>query len=276
MYCFLAVVGSFSVYSECHCQGYKIPFFQLPTPFFKPNNASARSNSHFVSQAINDLLDSNLIEEFFSTPNIVNLLSVSTRSLGKQRLILDLRHVNAFVYKQKFTCENLSVATQIYDKGFYLFKFDLKSGYHHIEIFPEHCKFLAFAWDFGTGIFRYFQFCILPFGLSSAPFIFTKMLKPLQKSWRCWGIPMAIFLNDGLGGGADYISAKLNSLIIHSDLLKSGFVPNEVKSLWEPVQIITWLGVILNTIDGSIKATDDRIVTLTTDLGTLSSQQRSR
>lgn len=257
-------------------QGYQIPFFQLPTPFFKPNNASARSNSHFVSQAVNDLLDSNLIEEIFSAPNIVNPLSVSTRSSGKQRLILDLRHVNAFVFKQKFRCEDLSVATQIFDKGFYLFIFDLKSGYHHIEIFPEHRKYLAFAWDFGTGNFRYFQFCVLPFGLSSAPFIFTKMLKPLQKSWRSRGIPIAIFLDDGLGGGADHISAKLNSLIVHSGLLKSGFVPNEDKSLWEPVQIITWLGVILNTIDGSVKATDDRIAKLTTDLGTLSSQPPPR
>ena len=61
-------------------------------------------------------------------------------------------------------------------------------------------------------------------------------------------------------------------------MLKSGFVSNEDKSLWEPVQIFSWLGVILNTIDGSVKATDDRIVKLTklTDLGTLSSQPPSR
>ena len=155
-----------------------------------------------MSLAVNDLLDSNLIEEMFSAPNIVNPLSVSTCSSGKQRLILDLRHVNAFVYKQKFKGEDLSVATQIFDKGFYLFKFDLKSGYHHIEIFPEHCKFLTFAWGFGTGNFRYFQFCVLPFGLSSAPCIFTKMLKPLQQSSRRRGIPIAIFLDYGLGGGA--------------------------------------------------------------------------
>ena len=102
--------------------------------------------------------------------------------------------MNAFIYKQKFKCEDLSVATQIFDKGYYLFKFDLKSGYHHIEIFPEHRRFLAFARDFGTGNFRYFQFCVLPFGLSSAPSIFTKILKPLQKSWRSRGIPIAIFL----------------------------------------------------------------------------------
>ena len=220
-------------------QGYKIPFFQLPTPFAKRNNTSARENSAFVSQAVNDLLRLDLIEELACKPNIINPLSVSTRSSGKQRLILDLRHVNQFIYKQKFKCEDLSVATQIFSRNYYLFKFDLKSGYHHVEIFPDHRKFLAFSWDFGTGVYRYFQFCVLPFGLSSAPYIFTKILKPLQKSWRSQGIPIAIFLDDGLGGGTDFVSAKVNSLMVHSDLLKSGFVLNEGKSLWEPVQIIT-------------------------------------
>ena len=60
---------------------------------------------------------------------------------------------------------------------------------------------------------------------------------------------------------------------MHSDLLKSRFVPNEDKSQWEPMQIITWLGVILNTIDGSIKATDERIATLSRDLENLSTGQ---
>ena len=139
-------------------QGYKIPFFQLPTPFAKRNNASARENSDFVSQAVNDLLRLDLIEELACKPNIINPLSVSTRSSGKQRLILDLRHVNQFLYKQKFKCEDLGVATQLFDRNYYLFKFDLQSGYHHIEIFPDHRKFLAFAWDFGNGVSRYFQF----------------------------------------------------------------------------------------------------------------------
>lgn len=150
-----------------------------------------------MSKAVNELLQANLVEEIFCVPDIVNPLSVSTRSSGKQRLILDLRHVNSFIFKQKFKCEDLSVAIQIFDLGFHLFKFDLKSGYHHIEIFAAHRKFLTFAWDFGTGSFRYFQFCVLPFGLSSAPFIFTKMFKPLLKSWRSRGIPIAIFLDEG-------------------------------------------------------------------------------
>jgi len=88
-----------------------------------------------------------------------------------------------------------------------LFKFDLKSGYHHVEIFPDHRKFLALSWDFGTEVNRYFHFWVLPFRLSSALYIFTKILKPLQKLWRSQGIPIAIFLDKGLGGGIDFVSA---------------------------------------------------------------------
>ena len=44
-------------------QGYKIPFFQLPTPFAKRNNTSARENSDFVSQTVNNLLRLDLIGE---------------------------------------------------------------------------------------------------------------------------------------------------------------------------------------------------------------------
>ena len=35
------------------------------------------------------------------------------------------------------------MATQIFDKGYYLFIFDLKSGYYHIVIFPDHRIFFA-------------------------------------------------------------------------------------------------------------------------------------
>ena len=84
-------------------------------------------------------------------------------------------------------------------KTSYMLKFDLKSAYHHIEIHEEHRQCLSFAWDFGDSVLRYFHFCVLPFGLSSAPFIFTKLLKPLNKCWRTQGIPIAVYLDDGLG-----------------------------------------------------------------------------
>ena len=43
-------------------------------------------------------------------PAIANPLSVSIQSSGKKRLMLDLRHVNLYIFKQKFKCEDLQVA----------------------------------------------------------------------------------------------------------------------------------------------------------------------
>ena len=249
--------------------GYKIPFVTFPPPKGSPNNLSLVTHSHFVSEAISGLLRTNCVEILDHKSDIVNPLSVSIQPSGKKRLILDLRHVNLYVFKRKFRCEDESVALQIFSKGFFLFKFNLKSGYHHVEIFPDHRKYLAFSWDFGDGVVKYFQFTVLPFGLSSAPYLFTKLLKPILTSWRCKGIPMVIFLDDGLGGGSNPIKAKINSLTVRADLTRYGFVINEEKSLWEPVQVITWLGTVFDTYQGFISVTEQRVSKLKSSIDLL-------
>ena len=66
-----------------------------------------------------------------------------------------------------------------------MISFDLKSGYHHIEIHKNFQKFLGYSWKSSkTNKLKYYVFTVLPFGLSSAPYVFTKCLKPLQKYWR--------------------------------------------------------------------------------------------
>ena len=162
-------------------------------------------------------------------------------------MILDLRHVNQYLFKSKFRCEDVSIAREVLNPGDFMFSFDLKSGYHHVEIFPEHRQYLSFSWIFSSGVTRYFQFSVLAFGLSSAPYLFTKLLKPLVKKWRTEDKSIVVFLDDGLEAAADYAKARISSLSVHADLLKSGFVPNEEKSLWEPTQVITWLGTVIDT-----------------------------
>ena len=36
-------------------------------------------------------------------------------------------------------------AADLFSKGDWFFKFDYKSGYHHIEILPQHCQLLGFS-----------------------------------------------------------------------------------------------------------------------------------
>ena len=71
--------------------------------------------------------------------------------------------------------EDLNTAGNYLEKGKYLFSFDLKSGYHHVEIFPNHTQYLCFSWNH-----IYYKFMVLPFGLTSAPYIFTKIMRCLE------------------------------------------------------------------------------------------------
>ena len=42
---------------------------------------------------------------------------------------------------------------------------------------------------------------------------------------------IVVFLDDGLGAATDYTKARVSNLSVHADLLKSGYFPNEEKSL---------------------------------------------
>ena len=164
-------------------EGYKLPLHTIPESCILRNNKSAFDNNDFVTEALNDLLATQCISVVESQPWVVNPLTVSTRDDGKRRLVLDLRHVNPHLFKYKFKCEDISTAQDLLGEGYYLYTFDIKSAYHHVEIFQSHRTYLGFQW-FYQGKATYFVFNVLPFGLSTAPYIFTKLLKPLIGHWR--------------------------------------------------------------------------------------------
>ena len=58
----------------------------------------------------------------------------------------------------------------------WLFSFDIKSGYHHVDIFPPDQEFLGFSWS-KDGVIRFYKYTVLPFGISTGPYIFTKVLR---------------------------------------------------------------------------------------------------
>ena len=107
------------------------------------------------------------------------------------------------------------------------------------------------------------MFTVLPFGLSIAPYIFTKCLKPLEKYWRFNGVNIALFLDDGWLIDSDRDICAVLATNIWSDLRKSGFITNDKKSQWCPSQVLEWLGIIWNTIDGTISISERRVNSIT-------------
>lgn len=186
--------------------GYKIPFFSAPPRCFLNNNKSALQESDFVSEAIKDLLDRALIQQCSNVPYVVNPLTVSVQSSGKKRLILDLRVVNKHLWKQPVKYDDIKVALSFLQKCSYMIKFDLTSAYHFVEIFSPHTEYLGFSWPDKSGKVIFYKFLVLPFGLSTACYVFTKLTRPLIAKWRSEGKMVLMFLDDGFGCNRSYNS----------------------------------------------------------------------
>ena len=240
--------------------GYVIPFFQERVSALLKNNRSAFDNCDFVVKAISELLINGCIVETKDVPYVVNPLTVAISDSGKERLVLDLRHVNRYIEKQKVKFEGVNEAKQYAKQGNYAVKFDLKSGYHHIDIHPDHQQFLGFSWNF-DGVQKYYVFNVLPFGISSAGHIFTKVLRTFVNYWRAFSFPVIVYLDDGWA--CDNLErCQIMSDKILNTLLAAGFLSNYDKSIFTPVQSIDWLGFTWNLKDGVLEVPLKKMIKL--------------
>ena len=81
---------------QCVQRGFLLFWSFLPSPAppcIQQHNKEALACSDFVTSSIFDLLRANAIMKWHTQPKFVSPLNVVTRSNGKQRLILDLRHL---------------------------------------------------------------------------------------------------------------------------------------------------------------------------------------
>ena len=103
-----------------------------------------------------------------------------------------------------------------------------------------------------------YVFTVLPFGLSTACYIFTKIVRPLVRYWRAKGLRILVYLDDGLcavsgGGGLGGKSAREASQLVQHTLADSGFVTHPDKSVWQPSQRLMWLRFIVDVGLGQIE-----------------------
>ena len=233
--------------------GYKIPFYETPPPSSNKNNKNTIGHEAFISSEIANLMADGRIVKLTEAPTVVNPLSVSVDGGGKKRLILDLRCVNAYLFKFPVRYEDLDTFCGYVDKNSFMANFDLKSGYHHVQIFEEHQQYLGFSWNGSC-----YKFTVLPFGLSSACNIFTKLLRPLVKRWRGIGIKIVLYLDDGILTHLSEQTLSVQLGTVMNDLDCAGFVINYEKSCLNPVTRLTWLGMVIDTRAYSISLPEQK------------------
>ena len=229
----------------------------LRDPSRTQQNRVVYTGLKFVSESIADLVATGCVRVVPEPPLVCSPLSVVENSAGKKRLVINLRHLNRFLWKQKFKYEDLRIAMMLFKRGDYLFSFDLKSGYHHVDVANHHWKYLGFNWE---GID--YVFTVLPFGLSTACYIFTKIVHPLVRYWRARGLRILVYLDDGLCAVSGEQSAKEASQLVQHTLTEAGFVTHPDKSSWQPSQRLVWLGFVVDVGLGQIEVPKEKIEAL--------------
>lgn len=117
-------------------------------------------------------------------------------------------------------------------------KIDLKDAYLTVPIFHEHKKILQIRWK---GVV--YQFTCLCFGLASAPWAFTKLLKPVVAFLRKRGIRLVIYLDDILILNESKKGAEEDFALVVSILEQCGFLVNLSERPLVESNIWAWLQI---------------------------------
>ena len=99
----------------------------------------------------------------------------------------------------------------------------------------------------------YYQFAVLPFGLSAAPAIFTGILGYPIKLAKESGINCIAYLDDIIIWADTLDKCREDGVELMNLLHKLGFQVHPEKSILEPSQLITWLGMEWNGKTGAAR-----------------------
>ncbi|CAG2205296.1 unnamed protein product [Mytilus edulis] len=112
---------------------------------------------------------------------------------GEYRMILNLKKLNEYIEYHHFKMDTFESAIKLVTSKSFMASIDLRHAYYSVPIAEEHQKFLRFYWNG-----KLFQYTCLPNGISSAPRIFTKLLKPVYSSLRVLGHVNVGYIDDSL------------------------------------------------------------------------------
>ncbi len=127
---------------------------------------------------------------------------------------------------------------------------DLKDAHLHVPIHPSHWRYLRIALRNQAGELIVYQWKVLPFGLATAPRVFTKLLAPLAAHLNLQGCLMNPYINDIFHAQA---SAKQVAHICDLSLrCHFRFIINLQKSALILSEIMLHLGALIDTARGLV------------------------
>ena len=187
-------------------------------------------------------------------PGFVSTIFLVQKKDGGTRPIINLRELNQHLVYEHFKMEGIHLLQDLLIRNDFLVKIDLKDAYLTVPIWENHRKFLRFQWGHET-----LEFSSLPFGVSVAPRIFTKLMKTPMGLLRRLGCRLIVYLDDILlmNQSAEGLK-KDQDLTIHI-LTSLGFIINYKKSVLDPSHCQEFLGFRVNSQEMTLSLPQHKI-----------------
>lgn len=239
---------------------------------WKPNQVSALAHAEWVTAEVARLVQDGAVIPVPYVPWVVNPLGVVTKRFSdKLRLVLDQRVPNKYLADFRFKLERLANLSDLARRADCALSVDLTQGYQHVDLAnpagtlpcpasptgeraPESAReYCGFEW---RG--QYYVYTVLPFGLKTAPRVFSKCVGLMVRHWRRAGVRMLAYLDDWLFLTPKGVVAQRLADRIRTDCAKGGIAINEAKSQLVAVRRLKHLGFIVDFVRGSFEIPEDR------------------
>ena len=212
---------------------YKIEFRMNPWQQGRPRPLQFnQSQCDLIQQEVAELMMKGAIREIAETSPPEEGIFYSTLFLvpkkdGGHRPVINLKALNNFVIAPHLKMEGIQTLKSLLRLG----------AYFAIPIREENQKFLCFS-----VANKNYQFTCLPFGLASAPWVFTKTLKPVVALSRELGVRLVIYIDEILVMVESREKAEDQASGLTYLLQCLGFTVNMTKSILIPTQSLEFLG----------------------------------
>ena len=223
-------------------QGIKLEFNSPPEPFVNKQRLLTDSEIKFVDSEIKDLLVSGCIIERKVPPAFLSQIFTVPKPNGKLRLVIDLRNINKHIKVRKFAYEDINTVLEVIKPKDKLVTIDIKNSFFHIPIHQDYSKYISFQW---RG--RFYSWVVLPFGLSSSPYYWSKCNRCVVRYLRQEQKISTVCYVDDYIVNKEPESIQTSRDIVVSVLKSLGFFINFEKSSLEPESQKKYIGYIIDT-----------------------------
>ena len=200
------------------------------------------------------------VEAVAHRPHVVSPVFLVDKPGPKRfRLVVDMRMLNLALPHRVAKQEGLADLLRLGGRGWWACSWDLENGYHHLDIRPESRDLLGFGWRE-----RWYRYCVLPFGMSLAPWAFTRVVRVLVARWRALGIHAWAYLDDFALLAPTREALLAARAIAGADMEALGWVRSPTKGHWEPTQTFTVLGFRIDLLLGRVGLNPDKALAVRT------------